>query len=481
MSATTRRNALFGIAALIILFAMLELSLRLIAQLSTDYAANRDNINYEYKLWQMRLFDTFMGIQEPDPDLFWRMKPNYRSSFASTNSDGFSGPPIHPKEKGEFRILFLGDSTPLGLGLSNFSSSFVWQAESLLQAAFPSRHIVVINAAVAGYTSWQCRKLLELKGESLRPDLIITYFGNNDPSHNGYLTDRQLHETTRHLSALNRFLGKSYAYQILKGLVLRFKPRSTNAKAVQARVSVEDFRDNLLAVKRWCDKNQCRLLLCNVPTPLLWPPGIQFKLFSKAKDNSGRLLMANEMQSVLQDRWALCLDTTLLPGIHDQWTELVYRTGFNEKGKPDEIERAYRKSLTEFPDDPRVLNNLGVAVWRQGGDPTSFFDQALVLDSVNPVLLYNIGVTRYRSDRQEASTNLEKARELDNYSLRIKSAYNRYLQRFGVENGVPVVDLVGGFAGLVEADYFVDHCHPTATGHALIAKMLARQIIADGL
>jgi len=194
---SAKRNLLFGLITLAILFIVLELALRLVVHLSAGYVSRTDDVHYEYKLWQMHLFDSFMGMQESDPDLFWKMKPGYRSPFVYVNHQGFSGPEIHPREPNEYRILFLGDSTPLGLGLAKSTDSFVWQVRALLQKAMTDRHVVVINGSVAGYTSWQCRKLLELNGEELNPDLVITYFGNNDPSYNGSLSDRQLFDATR--------------------------------------------------------------------------------------------------------------------------------------------------------------------------------------------------------------------------------------------------------------------------------------------
>jgi lysophospholipase L1-like esterase len=481
MPATTRRNLLFGSAVLIILFALIELTLRLVVHFSVNYFSDRENVNYEYKLWQMHLFDSFMGMQQPDPDLFWRMKPGYQSPFISINSDGFSGPPIRPKEVGEFRILFLGDSTPLGLGLPRADGSYVWEVGSLLQQAFPDRRINVINAAVAGYTSWQCRRLLELHGESLNPDMVITYFGNNDPSYNGYLSDRQLYESMRRYGWLNRLLARSYSYQILKSLALRLKSTPGGAPTVQPRVSPVDFRENLEAIKNWCDQHRHRLLVCTIPTPSLWPPGIQFRVFSKGRDSSGRLVMAEEMQGDLTSQWALCLDRLLLPGTGDQWTRRIYQSGYRDPGDPAENERACRSALAKSPNDPRLLNNLGVAVWQQGRDAIGSFVAALARDSPNPTALYNLGIALYRTEQTRAQAFLERAREQDHYSLRIKSAYNQILRSFSNERAVPLIDLETDFVGLKQSDYFVDHCHPTGLGHALIAHRIADQIAAPGL
>ena len=473
-----KRNLLFGLITLAILFIVFELALRLVVHLSVDYLSRKDDVNYEYKLWQMHLFDSFMGMQESDPDLFWKMKPGYRSSFIYVNKQGFSGPEIHPRQPNEYRILFLGDSAPLGLGLAKSTESFAWQVRALLQKVMTERQIVVINGSVAGYTSWQCRKLLELRGDELKPDLVITYFGNNDPSYNGYLSDRQLFDMTRHYGWLNKLLGSSYGYQFLKSIVLKLKETTFAAGEVKERVSMQEFRENLLAIKAWCDRKGCRLMTCSIPTPNLWPPGIQFKAFACGKDSAGRLVMADEMQHDLAKPWDLCLDTLLLPGTSDQWARRVYSTNLSDT-TPAMSERIYRRQLAEAPDDPRLQNNLAVSLWRQGLDSVQYLFAALRRDSLNATFWYNLGVESYRNNPIEAVDYLKRANELDHYSLRIKAGYNQALRDFCSSNSVPLIDLENLFLGLPEREYFVDHCHPTDIGHALVARQIVLSITSS--
>jgi lysophospholipase L1-like esterase len=472
VTASPRRSFLFATFTLVILFLVLEALLRVVAHLSIDYASRQSDLNYEYKLWQMHLFDSFMGMQEPDPDLFWKMSPGYRTSFVYVNREGLSGPEIAPRQANEFRILFLGDSTPLGLGLPKSTGSFVWQVRALVQKAVPDRKIVVMNGSVAGYSSWQCRRLLEVKGEQLQPDLVVTYFGNNDPSYNGYLSDRQLAELTRHYGWLNRLLGHSYSYQFLKSVVLRIKSSSGDTGRVTERVSVEEYGQNLAAIKSWCDEHKCMLAACSIPTPDLWPPGIQFRIFAGGKDSAGRLVMADRMQQDLVSSWDLCLDTLLLPGAADEWTRRVYSTGVDSLTTGQE-ETELRRQLQSAPFDPRLSNNLGTILWREGLDSMQYFFAALKADSLNPAAWYNIGICLYRSDPLEAAGYLKRAKELDHYSLRIKEGYNQVVRDFCRSNEIPLIDLESVFTGLPDTEYFVDHCHPTTQGHQLIARQIA--------
>ncbi len=478
MTATLRRNWIFGTLAIAILFVLIEGILRLFVSFSVDYLSRRENVNFEYRLWQMHLFNNFMGMHEPDPDLFWKLKPNFRSPFVAVNSDGFAGPEIAPKTDEDFRILFLGDSTPLGLGLTNSEQSFVRQLESLLRSAHSHSRIRVINAAVAGYTSHQCRAQLERIGPRLKPDLVITYFGNNDPSINGYLSDRELYERTRRSGRLNRLLGQLYSYQLLKGIILGLRDAPAAEMRLKPRVSVDEARANLVEIAEWCELNGVGLVICTPATPDLWPPGIQFKIFARGRDDEGRLVMSEEMQAKLGNEWALCLDTLLLPGQTDQWTQQVYR--FSQSGLSYDSTHliALENQLEHDSGSARLWNNLGVARWQQGNTSATEFTEAVRLDSLSAIAHYNLGIVLLQGDSAAARFHLLRSKELDDYSLRIKTAYNQSYRRFCNERGLELVDIDSLFRGLPENQYFVDHCHPTLAGHKLIAEYLATRVAA---
>jgi tetratricopeptide (TPR) repeat protein len=311
-----------------------------------------------------------------------------------------------------------------------------------------------------------------LLGEELQPDMVLTYFGNNDPSMNGFLSDRELYELSSSYGGLKRLLSKSYIYRVLKLLILRWRSGGSGGGELKERVSAEEFADNLNAIRSWCREHACDLVICTIPTPDLWPPGIQFKVFAQGRDEQGRLVMSQQMRREIGGNWALCLDTLLLPGKQDYWTSRVYAAAFADTGDLVITERFYMNELGADPDNAKYLNNLAVVHWRQGRSAEDLLLAALEQDSLNPVILYNLGIVNYRDDSLAAETFLDRAKSLDNYSLRIKPPYNEALRSMGTQEGVWLADLLPTFEPLPENSFFVDHCHPTFAGHKLIADKL---------
>jgi lysophospholipase L1-like esterase len=119
-------------------------------------------------------------IYEPDPKLFWRLKPN-QDCFTKVdnkpvhiNSRGTRGPEFEvPKPKGTFRILSLGDSKTFGWGLTE-AETYSARAETLLREKAPSgRNIEVINAGVNAWSYPQIKLYLQEHGLGFEPDIAV--------------------------------------------------------------------------------------------------------------------------------------------------------------------------------------------------------------------------------------------------------------------------------------------------------------------
>jgi lysophospholipase L1-like esterase len=178
------------------------------------------------KLASIPLPEETFGIVVPDPDLFWRLKPNVVLDYAGekggcrTNALGLRSSPIGPKQPGEFRILALGESTTFGVGVPD-RLAYPQRLETLLRESGGCPGCRVINAGVSAWSSFQSRRFLEREGLALQPDLVLVYheindympasFRNAGQSEAAMLrSDLQLHASTR--ESLGRRVLSSSAF-----------------------------------------------------------------------------------------------------------------------------------------------------------------------------------------------------------------------------------------------------------------------------
>lgn len=100
---------------------------------------------------------------------------NYGLSPAGGNALGYRGPEIAiPKPDGVFRIVVLGDSTVYGLGLP---ADLAWpaQLQTILRDEYGYTGVEVVNAGVAGYTTWNSVVNFAFRVTELEPDLVLVY------------------------------------------------------------------------------------------------------------------------------------------------------------------------------------------------------------------------------------------------------------------------------------------------------------------
>ena len=113
------------------------------------------------------------NLNEYDQSLRWRFT-------SKVNSLGLRNREVGPKKEATFRILFLGDS--LMGGNTSSGKTFTEVLEHRLNVHSSNRSISyeVINAGVAGYTTYQELEFLKIYGLEMEPDLVILGFVFND-------------------------------------------------------------------------------------------------------------------------------------------------------------------------------------------------------------------------------------------------------------------------------------------------------------
>ncbi|HTZ11021.1 MAG TPA: SGNH/GDSL hydrolase family protein [Candidatus Margulisiibacteriota bacterium] len=114
-------------------------------------------------------------LTQKDAYLKWRFSPgNGRNSLGLRNRE------IAAKDKGSFRILFLGDSL-LWSGDTSRGELYTEVIErELNKGSTLKKRIEVINAGVPGYTTFQEFEFLKEYGWDMQPDFVILGFVFND-------------------------------------------------------------------------------------------------------------------------------------------------------------------------------------------------------------------------------------------------------------------------------------------------------------
>ena len=117
------------------------------------------------------IYHTIRGIRQPtavDPYTGYRMSD-------PTGPDSHRPPsvPSSPKERGEIRILCMGDSTTFN---GRFEERDTWPGRLeryMNEWVADGSRIVVYNGAVPGYAAQQCKRLLQSRFLELEPDIVL--------------------------------------------------------------------------------------------------------------------------------------------------------------------------------------------------------------------------------------------------------------------------------------------------------------------
>jgi hypothetical protein len=179
--------ALAGVSVLVVL-AVFEVGLRL-----AGYRAIYEVYSKPSAFWQ------------PDPLLGWAHEPGAEGVFVGPrpwpiefrtpvriNSLGLRGPEVGPREPGELRVLFMGDSMVAAFEVPH-EDTFVARVGTLLEARL-DRPVRTINAGVRGYGTDQSLLWFEDRGHALDADVVVFLHAGNDRVNN-----KTLHRMRREL------------------------------------------------------------------------------------------------------------------------------------------------------------------------------------------------------------------------------------------------------------------------------------------
>lgn len=453
-----------------------------------------------------------------DPVLIWRGRPHHAGEYRyeaggvvnryRNNRYGFRGPePAASPPPGTTRVLDVGDSATWGLNLASGDETYSAQLARLLADADGSWEIV--NAGTVGYSSFQGVQLLRLWLGELAPDVVTVYLGNNDPAPGGLKDADRVAATAGPLQA---WLRRNRFFLLLqKGLLhlraarlerersaLRARAADGDPEArrsreghyrLSARVTPEQYEENLREMVRLSRAAGARVLLLKVPMNLVWPLKVRpfaedvlepegFWGVSKiergylARVHAGRPACA---VSLAGHPYLCRVVPADLAGLPDRAT----------------LERRARDPAALPRERVRAAHNAAVRVLVEGDVEDALprleaaLEQAGRCGCVRPRqrarMLYDLGAGRLLAGRREAAFEALAAARAT-WPFAMNPDYEARFQRVVTELGVEWIDLPRRFA---EADpafrgsaLLHDWVHPDPRGNAVIAEALAERLPA---
>jgi lysophospholipase L1-like esterase len=204
-------------------------------------------------------------LHKRDPLLFWRNVPN----IGPVNSQGFvnSNRKTYAltKSSNVYRIISLGCSyTNLGW------ITYPERLENLLNEANSDISFEVMNAGVGGYGSYQGMNYFVNELQDYAPDLITVYFGWNDHWRAIHYADKEQPRVNTFVMTLQETLDYTRIYQFLNKTISQATGESKhkNEPIFRPRVSLEDYRINILTIISTAKKKDVKVLLLTAPEAL---------------------------------------------------------------------------------------------------------------------------------------------------------------------------------------------------------------------
>lgn len=244
-----------------------------------------------------------------DSDLFWVLKPGQVVKWKKPieiNSRGFRGPEFDPvKRPQECRIVCLGDSCTF-IGREPYPQMI----QNLVNTMNIINKIQVINAGVPGYSSYQGLILLKKRVLPLHPDVITVSYGWNDHWLSHGFSDKLRRQPDKEIIGIREIANKMKIYQFLNYIIARLQQFGDSRDTVDSskyRVSLKDYKHNLLSMIKTCREHTIKLFLLTAPSAL----------------------SAGNISHYLVDD-GYCDDMEKLPELHQQYNDIVRTVGSQE-------------------------------------------------------------------------------------------------------------------------------------------------------
>ena len=224
-------------------------------------------------LWEEPVID---GILAPDPIQRWNLPRSGSIRLADvtieSNSLRYRGPEFDDDpDPCTYRVYAAGDSSVFGHGIP-YGQAYVELLPALVTAP-AGLQLEGINAGVPGYSTFQSSQRLRRNGWALRPDLLIIANLWSDSAHAG-IADRELFVDDGWIDratwiGIAEHLSVSQLFRcIYKQFEFSSKVFSTgDPSAAIERVSLEEYRENLMNMVSDAGKRDVQVILLLLPHP----------------------------------------------------------------------------------------------------------------------------------------------------------------------------------------------------------------------
>ena len=276
-----KRNILIPLIATTCIFAALWGSGELVCYFLHKKIKSSD---YIIKDTFFSLLDS--GEYEKDKDILFRLKPNRSFSWGydvkhQTGEKGWRIGSKDTDDDADVKIIAVGDSCTFGLGIP-YGKTYGAVLEKRINEE-SAHKVKVYNFGIPGFTSFQCRKLVEKVISSLKPTIIICYIGANDAEPVMKYSDKEHYEKINTESFAHRLVKCSNIFKLLEAkqrkkrmtllkqgieqlpqdvdwfkltlpdLMIELEQKGAKIDKNffnKKRVIVDEFKENLLAMKR---------------------------------------------------------------------------------------------------------------------------------------------------------------------------------------------------------------------------------------
>ena len=398
-----------------------------------------------------------------NPILAFELKPDFHdprannhSTFQHTNTHGQRDRPRSLKKRpGSKRVIVLGDSVVVGLGLPSLHDTIPLQ----LEQQYPDGTVEALNFGVTGYCTRSEVELLRTKGLQFEPDLVIVVFVENDFKN---FNPEAFQLALERPPWLNRAFRTSSLFRLLClkfnlfGFGLEFDPIAHHTEAIGNNNVV----DGLKLLRELSQKHSFRTMIA------VWPSFLDDQIVDvhPVPDGNGRLVieslasmmdipvvrlssffrkhrMANRVTNprllyTIGDKMHPSAEggqvaAAALRDVIDDWSTYadkptdVPRTRSSREPARSAIDAARLVGSRYEPTYYRVKVNLGCLAMKNDdhAQAEQLFQEAARLEPDQPEAYYNLGIVYQATGQLEAARDAYQ-RAADSDPLHFPSRYN---------------------------------------------------------